>query len=93
MMNQLVQRWMNVQLEQVDVKMVSVELYVQLTTDVLQINHLPVLMVIVPKTWLNVLVNLDVLQQNHSVVLIINVQLNHNYVKIKRDFKVLKILS
>jgi hypothetical protein len=93
MMNQLVQRWMNVQLEQVDVKMVSVELYVQLTTDVLQINHLPVLMVIVPKTWLNVLVNLDVLQQNHSVALIINVLLNHNYVKLQKDFKVPKILS
>jgi len=93
MMNQLVQRWLNVQLEQVDVKMVSVELYVQLTMDVLQINHLPVLMVIVPKTWLNVLVNLDVLQQNHSVVSIIYAQLNHNCVKLQRDFKVLKILS
>jgi hypothetical protein len=92
-MNQLVQRWLNVLLEQVDVKMVSVEKHVQLTTDVLQIGHLPVLMVGVPKTWLNVLVNLDVLQQNHSVVLIINVQLNHNYVKLQRDFKVLKILS
>lgn len=80
MINQLVQRWPNVLLEQVDVKMVSVELYAQLTTDVLQIGHLPVLMVIVPKTWLNVLVSLDVLQQNHSVVLIINVLLDRKSV-------------